>query len=177
MKIHIVGASCAGSTTLGKALSLELKIPYFDTDSFFWAESDIPYTLKRDPEQRNQMLKDQLLPHESFIVGGSLVSWGAEWRTQFDLVVFLYVPSEIRLQRLVNRELERYGNEIYDNPERNLLFREFMAWASRYDDREFSGRNIKIHEAWIGSVSCPVIRIDGDTTVSERIKMVKTAYK
>ncbi|TDO19313.1 P-loop NTPase family protein [Pedobacter duraquae] len=88
MKIHIVGASCAGSTTLGKALSLELNIPYFDTDSFFWAESDIPYTIKRDPEQRNQMLKDQLLPHESFIVGGSLVSWGEEWKTQFDLVVF-----------------------------------------------------------------------------------------
>ncbi|RZM30211.1 MAG: adenylate kinase [Pedobacter sp.] len=176
MKIHIVGASCAGSTTLGNALSAEFNIPYFDTDNFFWAASETPYTVKRDPSERNQMLKDELEGREDFIVGGSLVSWGAEWKKVFDLIVFLYIPAEIRLERLVNRELERYGNDIYDNPQRNLLFREFIAWASKYDDREFTGRNIKIHEDWVGSVTCPVLKIFGDTTIEERLDQVKTIW-
>lgn len=172
MKIHILGASCAGSTTLGKALSTRLNIPYFDTDYFFWEKSVVPYTLKRDPLLRNQLLKDELSQSENYIVGGSLVSWGEEWKQMFDLAVFLYVPKETRMERLVQREIERYGNDIYDDPQRHKLFLEFIDWASKYDDRAFTGRNIGIHERWLAGVNCPVIKIEGDTTVAERLKRV-----
>lgn len=57
MKILIMGASCAGSTTLGTALGKQLGFPYFDTDAYFWEASEIPYTVKRSPEQRNAVLK------------------------------------------------------------------------------------------------------------------------
>ncbi|SDG43374.1 Adenylate kinase [Pedobacter terrae] len=172
MKIHILGASCAGATTLGEALSAALNIPFFDTDHFFWEKSTIPYTIKRDPLLRNQMLKDELNETESYIVSGSLVSWGEEWKQMFSLAVFLYLPKEIRLERLVKREVERYGNDIYDNPQRNKLFLEFIDWASKYDDRSFAGRNIGIHETWLAGVNCPVIKIEGDITVAERLKCV-----
>lgn len=172
MKIHILGASCAGSTTLGEALSARLNIPYFDTDSFFWEKSAIPYTVKRDPALRNQMLKDAISQTENYIVGGSLVSWGGEWKQLFNLAVFLYLPKEIRMERLVKREIERYGNNIYDDPQRHKLFLEFINWASKYDDRSFTGRNIGIHENWLEGVNCPVIKIEGDTTVAERLMRV-----
>lgn len=175
MRIHIVGASCAGSTTLGKSLSALYNIPYFDTDDYFWAPSEVPFTAKRAPLLRNEMLKDDLDKTESFIVGGSLVSWGSEWKTKFDLVVFLYLPAEIRLVRLKNRELERYGTDIYDNPERNLLFKDFISWAAKYDDPNFNGRNIKLHEDWIDTVKCPVIQIKGDSTIEERLKIIQNA--
>jgi shikimate kinase len=35
MNVHIMGAACAGLTTLGNALAEKLAIPYFDTDHFF----------------------------------------------------------------------------------------------------------------------------------------------
>lgn len=173
MRIHIVGASCAGSTTLGESLSALKGIPYFDTDDYFWIRTEVPFTEKRAPLVRNKMLRSDLEPMESYIVGGSLVSWGAEWKSRFDLVIFLYVPIEIRLARLKKREIERYGTAIHDDPERNLLFREFISWASKYDDRDFTGRNIKLHEDWIESVKCPVLQIRGDTTVAERIKIIQ----
>ena len=175
MRIHIVGASCVGSTTLGKSLSALYNIPYFDTDDYFWILSEVPFTLKRAPLLRNEMLKDDLDKTESYIVGGSLVSWGEEWKSRFDLVVFLYAPAEIRLARLKKREIERYGTAIYDNPERNLLFARFIEWASKYDDRDFTGRNIKLHEDWIESVKCTVLQIKGDTTVEERLKVIQKA--
>ncbi|RBQ09961.1 AAA family ATPase [Pedobacter miscanthi] len=172
MKIHILGASCAGSTTLGKTLSTRLNIPYFDTDTYFWEKAVVPYTVKREPKLRNQLLKDELNRLENYIVGGSLVSWGEEWKQMFDLAVFLYLPKEIRMERLVQREIERYGNDIYDDPQRHKLFLEFIDWASKYDDRSFTGRNIGIHESWLEGVNCPVIKIEGDTTVAERLRCV-----
>lgn len=177
MKIHIMGASCAGSTTLGNALAERAGIPYFDTDDYFWVQTEVPYTVKRNPALRNQMLMEDLLRQESWILGGSLISWGPEWPAMFDLVVFLYVPPEIRLQRLVQRELERYGNTIYTDPERNRLFQEFMDWASKYDDVTFTGRNIRIHENWLKQIRCKVIEIRGDTSVEERLRLVLNAMK
>lgn len=173
MKIHIMGASCAGSTTLGNALSRKYSIPYFDTDDFFWERSEVPYTVRRDASVRSRMLQEAISQTENYIVGGSLVSWGEQWPSMFDLVVFLHVPKEIRMQRLVNRELERYGDIIYTDPERSRLFREFYDWASKYDERDFSGRNIRVHEQWLSKVSCRVVEITGDTTVEERMRQLE----
>lgn len=167
-----MGASCAGSTTLGNSLAKRLNIPYFDTDDHFWVKTDIPYTLKREPALRIQALKDDIANQEDCIVGGSLVSWGEEWKRLFDLVVFLYLPPEIRLARLKTREVERYGNTIFTDTVRSELYERFIAWASKYEDRTFTGRNIQIHEDWFVSVNCPVLEIRGDKTVEERVDLV-----
>ncbi|WP_342086138.1 shikimate kinase [Dyadobacter sp. OTU695] len=176
MKVHIMGASCAGSTTLGNALARKYGIPYFDTDDFFWEWSKVPYTIRRDAAVRSRMLQEAISQTGNYIVGGSLISWGEQWLSMFDLVVFLHVPKEIRMQRLVNRELERYGDIVYTDPDRSRLFREFYEWASKYDERDFSGRNIRVHEEWLSKVSCRIVEIRGDTTVEERMRELEEAF-
>jgi len=172
MKIHIMGASCAGATTLGRALSARLGMPCFDTDDYFWAPSAVPYTVRREPAERIAMLKADFAANNDAIVSGSLVSWGDEWLTMFDVVVFLYIPHEIRMQRLVAREVERYGDAIYTDPERIRLFDAFKSWATGYDDNSTNGRNLQVHQNWIKKLNCPVLEITGDTTVEERIDLV-----
>jgi adenylate kinase family enzyme len=172
MKIHIMGASCAGSTTLGNALAERLNYSYFDTDHFFWEQTDPPFTVKRDQDERIQMLKQSLTPHANHIVGGSLVNWGDEWLTYFDLVVFLYVPPEVRIQRLKDRELERYGNVIYTEPDRIVVYQKFLNWATAYDTNAISGRTLQVHEDWLGKVTCPVLEIKGNNTVQQRIDLI-----
>jgi adenylate kinase family enzyme len=172
MKIHIMGASCAGSTTLGNVLAQRLNYPYFDTDHFFWEQTDPPFTVKRDCDERIQMLKQSLAPHSNHIVGGSLVNWGDEWLTAFDMVVFLYVPPEIRLQRLKDREFERYGDVIFTNPDRIQAYQKFIDWATAYDSSTISGRTLQVHKDWLGKVTCPVFEIKGDTTVLHRTDLI-----
>lgn len=174
MKIHIMGASGAGSTTLGMALSRHLSFPYFDTDNYFWDPAGDPFTLKRDPELRNQMLMTDLVQHNNWIVGGSMVSWGAYWQIAFDLVVFLYVPPQIRLKRLEKREHERYGDIIFTDPVRNQKYQEFMSWAKSYEDIDSNRRSLRVHEEWLETLICPVIEIRGDTTVEDRVQKVLT---
>ena len=172
-----MGASCAGSTTLGKALADELGCVYFDTDEYFWMPSAIPYTIKRDTAERNAMLKNDFLKEESVIVSGSLASWGEEWLTAFDLVVFLYVPHQIRMHRLHKREVERYGDAIFTDPLRIKLYKDFTNWATGYDDNSTNGRNLGVHLNWLSKLNCTVLKIEGDTTVAERLSLTVAKIK
>lgn len=36
MNIHIFGASGSGATTLGRFLAVQLNVPCFDSDDYFW---------------------------------------------------------------------------------------------------------------------------------------------
>ncbi|MGY3213350.1 adenylate kinase [Mucilaginibacter sp. HD30] len=177
MKIHIMGASCAGSTTLGNALAKRLGYTYLDTDHYYFVPSEIPYSVKRDPAERIAMLKADFEANEDVIVGGSLVSWGDDWHTKFDLVVFLYLPHAIRMQRLDARELKRYGDKIFTDPYRAAQYQKFTGWANGYDDNSTNGRNLSVHQQWISKLNCPVLKIEGDTTVDERIEQVMENIK
>jgi|SRR6187402_1162481 len=175
MKIHIVGAAGVGKTTLGYALANTLKVPYFDSDDYFWIDTPVAFTVKRDPELRNAMLLNDLSAHNSWILGGSMVSWGEIWENMFDMVIFLLIPHDVRMQRLHAREFERYGNALYTDDNRKDLYEKFMIWARGYDDNTTNGRTLAVHQNWLQKVSCPVLHINGDTTTTERVSLITKA--
>src|SRR4030095_7694462 len=134
MKLHILGASGSGVTTLGNELAARLNVSYFDADDFYWEKSYPPFTVKRKSEERNLKLKTQLKKSEDSILGGSVMNWGDDLLPKFALIVFLYIQKEIRIERLRKREWERYGEVIYKDPDWNKRFEEFISWAADYDD-------------------------------------------
>ncbi len=173
MKIHIFGASGSGVTTLGDALSNQLNIPYFDSDHYFWEASNTPFTKRRKPIERNQLVQTALQQQEDWILGGSIVNWGAEVFPTFDLIVFLWIPSAIRMERLKKRELERYGDIIFTDLERNRLFNEFIAWAKDYDeDTGIATRTLNAHQNWIAKQTIPVLTLKGDHSTTQRMEMI-----
>jgi adenylate kinase family enzyme len=176
MRIHIFGASGSGVTTLGRHLSQQLQYPYFDNDEFFWEKSDPPFTIKRPSHLRNDLLIDKLTKSNvNYIVGGSMVSWGDEWLEAFDIAVFLYVPPQVRLDRLKKREYERYGDVIYNDSKRHQQYLDFIDWAASYDDPTSIRRSIGVHLNWMTKLKCELIRIDGVTSVEYRAKLVLAA--
>ncbi|WP_406843703.1 AAA family ATPase [Flavobacterium soyae] len=173
MKIHIFGASGSGVTTTGEALSKKLDIPYFDSDAYFWEKTETPFTIRRDPEERNSTIQLELKNQKNWILGGSIFEWGENIFPDFDLVIFLHIPPEIRMERLKKREFERYGNVIYTEPERIKQFEDFISWASDYDDSKgIASRNLKAHEKWLKTLNFPILKISGDLTVSQRIGLI-----
>jgi uridine kinase len=132
----------------------------------------VPFTVKRNFQDRNALLKKAISQEANWIIGGSMVSWEPEWRQAFDLVVFLWLPASIRLNRLRNREFDRYGEVIFKDPVRNKHYEAFIAWASRYDDPAFEGRSLVAHQAWLQQLNCPVLEIKGDFSVSFRAQKV-----
>ena len=160
MKILIIGASGSGTTSLGKALSQQTSFPHLDIDDYYWKPTHPAFQEKISVPKRQENLQKDFERHEDIIVSGSLVSWGNYWKTAFDLVVFVTLDKTIRMQRLQQREKERYGDTLETDPISQERSQAFLAWAARYDDPTFTGRSIKVHRDWLATFSCKVIEVD-----------------
>ena len=171
MRIHIFGASGSGTTTLAKALSNELCSTHLDTDDYFWK---IKYTTIRELGERKVLLERDLEKDKNLILSGAVCGWGDELKEYFDVVIFLWLPSETRLERLWEREFQRYGDEILAGGSKHEQFKEFMDWAGLYDTAGMEVRSKALHEHWLKTLTCPVLRIEGDYTVQERVYMTKS---
>lgn len=55
-RIHVMGASGAGVTTLGRALATALASPHHDTDDYYWKPTAPPYRDKRTREERLRLM-------------------------------------------------------------------------------------------------------------------------
>lgn len=168
-KIHIMGASGSGTSTLGAALSKELGYVQLDTDDYYWKTK---YTEAREISERIKALTEDFSKNDHWILSGSLCGWGNPLIPYFELVIFLYVPPEIRLERLQQREFHRYGSEVLPGGSQYEDSKAFLEWASLYDGAGPEVRSKFLHEKWLSELSCPVLRIEGTQTVEERVKLV-----
>ena len=175
MKLNVVGASGSGTTTLAAALAQRGPWTHLDADDFYWEPTTPAFVHKVAPELRRARLAAAFDAQPEVVVSGSLVSWGERWRGAFDLVVFLWIPPALRLERLRVRERARLGPEQLRDADTTARSDAFLAWAARYDDPDFDGRSRAVHEAWLKTLSCPVLRLEGDRTVQDSVQAVVRA--
>lgn len=178
MRLYIFGASGAGVSTLGAALAAKLGLPYFDGDAYFWEVSDPPFTVRRLPDTRNAALARDLAQAADWVLGGCVMGWGEGWPPPADLIIFLWLPPALRLQRLRAREQGRYGEAILADPARAAQTEAFLKWAAGYDDSSTGGaRTIANHEYRLAQFTCPVLELRGDLTVAQRAAAVQAALR
>jgi adenylate kinase family enzyme len=125
-RVHIMGASGAGVSSLGRALAEALAVPHHDTDDYYWRPTTPPYRDKREAADRLRLMREVFLDRPDWILSGSLDGWGAPIVALFDLVVFVYVPTAIRLERLRAREARRLGAVAYGGS-MNPAMEEFLS--------------------------------------------------
>ena len=174
-RVHVVGASSSGTTTLGAALARRLGGAHLDTDNYFWAPTDPPFTTRRPPEDRVALMEADLAGQDAWVISGSLMGWGDVFVPRFDLVVFLYVPPQARIARLMAREVERYGQEVLPGGRMHEAHLAFVEWARGYDRPGFEGRSLERHRAWLAGLTCPVLEIAGTPTVEESLARAEAA--
>src|SRR5262245_56011227 len=171
-RIHLLGASGAGTTTLGRALAARLQCPHFDTDDYFWLPTDPPYTHRRERTERAQLLIDDLTAHDSWVLSGSLCGWGDVAIPLFELVAFLWVPQDVRMARLHRREHARFGKRIRPGGDMYEQSQAFLAWAALYDEGRLDMRSRQRHAQWISTLSCPIIRFEGEYSIEEHLTVL-----
>jgi len=88
MRICITGASCAGVTTLGQNLAVQLGLRHADVDDYFWIPTDPPFTTKRPVSERVPLIQ-QALGEDNWILTGSCMGWGDALLAQLDLIGIL----------------------------------------------------------------------------------------
>ncbi|HLX37470.1 MAG TPA: hypothetical protein VKR29_06690, partial [Candidatus Binataceae bacterium] len=157
-RIHIFGASGSGTSTLGVAIADRFGHTHLDSDRFFWMPTDPPFTTPREISARVAMLADALDCHPRWVLSGSLCGWGDIFMARFELAVFLYIPHEVRMARIMARERERYGDAIEPGGAMHTQHLEFIEWARKYDTADESMRSLVLHEKWMTTLPCPAIR-------------------
>lgn len=159
--IHIFGGSGSGTTTLGRELSARLGLPQLDSDDYFWEPTDPPYMTKRPPELRAELMKrDMDAAVDGCIISGSLCGWGDCLTQYFTLAVRLVIPSELRIERLVERETEEFGERLLEGGDMYDNHKEFIEWAKQYDTAGPEMRSKALHDIWSEALSCPVLTLD-----------------
>ena len=177
-RVFVTGASGAGSTTLARALAVKWSSAAHDTDDYFWLPSNPPYAEKRAPDARIRLMQDLFVPRSEWVLSGSLMDWGAEIVPFIDLIVFLRLDADLRMSRLRERELLRFGRAaLAPGGAMHEEHKAFMAWAAGYDDPDFGGRNLARHREWLLQTQRPVMELDGAASTETLVAAVDRELK
>lgn len=155
-RVHVLGASGSGTTTLARALADHWAVPHSDADDYFWLPTTPPFREKRPESARVALMREMFVPRDAWVLSGSMLGWGEDIVRECDVVVFLTLDPVERLRRLEAREVHRRAGADFDE----AAWQRFVEWARGYDDPEFEGRSRATHEAWLRQLSQPVLRLD-----------------
>lgn len=167
--VHILGASGSGTSTLAKGVSKKLPHKHFDSDDFFW---ETKFTKTYNRNVRLNKLETELDKYNHWILSGAVIDWGNPLIPLFDLVIFISVLNEIRIQRLLLRAQKRYGDKILPTGLRYKEHVEFMEWASQYETGGFDIRSRTQQKTWLNNLSCEILEINGNHSVHENEEIV-----
>ena len=162
-RIHILGASGSGTTSIGKAVCNKLGYKHFDSDNYLWLPTEKPFTAIRSSNEYINLMGKDLSANEKWVLSGH-VSYGLGdvYLPLYELVVFMYVQHDIRMERLKKREHERYGDEILPSGSRYEHSKEFLDYCAGYDTGT-GRRSLREHNKWLASIKCPVLKITNDS--------------
>ena len=171
-RLHIIGASGSGTTTLGAALATRLGQPHVDADALFWTATDPPFTTHRSAEERHALLLRLLPVAGQWVFSGSALKWAASLEPVYDLIVFLRMDLSTRMERLRRRQAARYGARIEAGGDMAAATADFLRWAEAYDSAGPEQRSLVLHEEWLASQTAPVLRLDSSAAVQDLVVTV-----
>ena len=174
-RVHVFGATGYGTTTLGRALAQARGCSYLDTDDYYWQATSIPFEVKRPIAERLRLLQRDLDANLCCVLGGSLCGWGDPLIPYFDAVVFVSLDPAVRMERIQQREISRFGNEaVSEGGKHYSKFTAFMEFCASYDTvpAHAPGRGLAKHIAWLANLSCPVIACDSSRPVESLVEEI-----
>jgi hypothetical protein len=113
------------------------------------------------------MIKNDTDGVDSWVLSGSICSWGDPLLDRFTAMVFLYLDPDIRMDRIMQREALRYGARIQPGGDMHQQHVEFVDWARSYDYAKAPVRSLDLHNRWMQRMHCPIIRLNSDQRVSD----------
>jgi adenylate kinase family enzyme len=171
-RVGITGASGCGVTTLGAALAERLGAVHIDTDDHYWVATDPPYQVKRGIPERLAGIRMEQARSGRWVLSGTLDRWAEEALRDVELIVFLDVPTKLRLERLRKRERARFGDSLLPGGAMHETHREFIEWTAHYDDGTQPGRSRPLHEAWLAGLDTPILRLDGSRFLEDLLSAI-----
>ena len=162
--IIVCGLNGSGKSTLGKALAEKLEIHFIDIENLFFQQTASNYSsgLSRSDKEVEKILLNEVVTYKNFVFAAVKGAYGKDVLSFYNYAVLIDVPKEVRLERIKQRSLQKFGSRILPGGD--------MYEKTFYD--KVSSRTGRYVEEWMQSLECPVIRVDGTRSINENITYI-----
>lgn len=167
--ICICGLNGSGKTTLAASLARRLNYKHLDIEDYYFLPSDIPYSRPRTKEEVIPLVLEDIHENPCFVFSSVKGDMTHEINAKYDLVVYLDVPKEIRMERIKKRAFDKFGDRVLIGGDMYEQEEAFFKMASK--------REPSAIEAWLNTISCKVLCLDGTKDINDNVKMILEEIK
>ena len=165
--ICICGLNGSGKTTLAKALAHDLNFKHMDIEDYYFTDVNNPYSSSRTRDEVEKLLLADITHNPCFVFSAVNGNTTNELSKYYSIIVYLDVPSEIRMKRIRQRAIDKFGKRVLLGGDMYQQEESFFAFAEK--------RTPEGIENWLKSVSCKVLRLDGTKPIQENIELIKAS--
>lgn len=166
--IIIMGLNGSGKSTICRELAQRLEYKCMDVEDYYFLDSDIPYTVSRTHEEVEKLIVDDIDRFQDYVLCSVKCNWDSKITDTFRLAVLLSAPLTVRMERIKQREVTRFGERVLeggDMYESQKRFHAFVASRSSKDVKE----SAKV-------LNCPVLEIDATSPIEEIVERIYDYY-
>ena len=162
--IVLVGLNGSGKSTLAKYAGKKLGFDVLEVEDY-WFEKQHDYRNPRTSSETSQLMMDAIAQSTNgFIIGGNISSLSKKLVLKLSLIVYVDVEKELRIQRVIQRDKERYGS----------LEKGTSLYNERQDFLNFvQSRTPDVIFSWMERINIPVIKIDGKATLEQNTEIIQ----
>lgn len=167
MGLIICGLNGSGKSTLGRALAEHLGWRFIDNEDLYFPKTDPDYLFarQRTQEEVERLLLEEVRRDERFVFAAVKGNYGDAVLPYYKAAVLVEVPREIRLQRVQQRSLDKFGDRA--KPGGDLYERE--KWFFDH----ISARPEDYASRWLDTVNIPILQVDGTRPVGENLTVIE----
>ena len=167
--IAIIGLNGAGKSTLAHVLAKKLHYFEIDVEDYYFpaqrssrinalegktsADANfIPYLSPKAKSEVKFAIRKDINCYPQFVLSGVTLNWSESILSQIDIVFYLHVPLNERLQRIRSREAQRFGSRILPGGDMYDQHIEFLNKVENRSEQEIT-RSLE-------NLSCPVVNVE-----------------
>lgn len=166
MTDHIVlcGLNGSGKSTLGRALAEAAGYAFRDIEDYYFPKDDAanPYAISRSEAEVAMLLLRDLQQYPRMILAAVRANYDDAIPAMLTRAIHIVVPRDIRLQRVQERSLRKFGDralpggDLYEQEEQ--FFRMIAARPDSYV------------QDWLAQTDLPATEVNGLLPVEENVK-------
>lgn len=117
-------------------------------------------------------MRKDIADNDNVVISGSLVDWGDELIPLFTLAVRLVTDTQVRIERIRDREKQKFGDRIMPGGDMYEHHMKFIDWAREYDTGSVDMRSKAKHDEWQKKLRCRQIVLDGSVDLEKNYQRV-----